>query len=52
MTLGITRLIGQFRVLWSQTMAAVVIATIIPAVLYVVLQRYLVRSFTEAAVKD
>ena len=52
MTLGITRLIGQFRVLWSQTMAAVVIASVIPAVLYVMLQRYLVRSFTEAAVKD
>jgi multiple sugar transport system permease protein len=52
MTLGITRLIGQVRVLGSQTMAAVVIASVIPAVLYVMLQRYLVRSFTEAAVKD
>jgi len=52
MTLGITRLIGQFRVLWSQTMAATVIATVIPAVLYLLLQRYLVHGVTDAAVRE
>lgn len=52
MTLGITQLIGQFRVQWSDIMAATTIGTAIPALLYVVLQRYLVRGFTESAVKD
>jgi multiple sugar transport system permease protein len=52
MTLGITQLIGQFRVQWSDIMAATTIGTAIPAILYVVLQRYLVRGFTESAVKD
>jgi hypothetical protein len=52
MTLGITRLIGQFRVLWSQTMAATVIATVIPAVLYLLLQRYLVHGVADAAVRE
>lgn len=51
MTLGITQLIGQFRVQWSEIMAATTIGTMIPAVLYVLLQRYLVRGFTESAVK-
>jgi multiple sugar transport system permease protein len=52
MTLGIARLIGQFRVLWSQSMAAVVIATIIPTILYLLMQRYLVRGFAESAIKE
>lgn len=52
MTLGITQLVGQFRVYWSEIMAATVIASIIPAVLYLILQRYLVQGFTEAAVKE
>ncbi len=52
MTLGITQLVGQFRVYWSEIMAATVIASIIPATLYLVLQRYLVQGFTEAAVKE
>ena len=52
MTLGITQLVGQFRVYWSEIMAATVIASIIPACLYLVLQRYLVQGFTEAAVKE
>jgi multiple sugar transport system permease protein len=52
MTLGITQLVGQFRVYWSEIMAATVIASIIPAFLYLILQRYLVQGFTEAAVKE
>ena len=52
MTLGITQLVGQFRVYWSEIMAATVIASIIPAGLYLFLQQYLVKGFTEAAVKE
>ncbi|HKU09598.1 MAG TPA: carbohydrate ABC transporter permease [Bradyrhizobium sp.] len=52
MTLGVTQLIGQFRVQWSDIMAAATIGSAIPAVLYVILQRYLVQGFTESAVKD
>ena len=51
-TLGITQLVGQFRVQWSEIMAATVIASIIPATLYLILQRYLVQGFAEAAVKE
>ncbi len=52
MTLGITQLVGQFRVQWSEIMAATVIASVIPATLYLLLQRYLVQGFAEAAVKE
>jgi multiple sugar transport system permease protein len=52
MTLGIARLIGQFRVEWSQAMAAVVIASAIPALLFLVMQRFLVRGLTEGAVRE
>lgn len=52
MTLGVTQLVGQFRVFWSEIMAATVIASVIPATLYLLLQRYLVQGFTEAAVKE
>ncbi len=51
MTLGITNLVGQFRVLWSDIMAATVIGCAIPAVAYVFLQRYLVKSSAGSAVK-
>jgi len=51
MTLGIAQLVGQFRVQWSEIMAATMIATLIPAVFYLVLQAYLIRGFTESAVK-
>jgi multiple sugar transport system permease protein len=52
MTLGIARLIGQFRVVWSQTMAAVVIASAIPALLYLLMQRFLVSGLTDGAVRE
>lgn len=51
MTLGITQLVGQFRVQWSEIMAATMITTIVPATLYLMLQNYLVKGFTEGAVK-
>lgn len=52
MTLGITQLVGQFRVQWSEIMAATMIATIVPATLYLMLQNFLVKGFTEGAVKQ
>lgn len=52
MTLGITQMVGQFRVQWSEIMAATVIATIVPATLYLMLQNFLVKGFTEGAVKQ
>jgi len=51
LTLGITQLVGEFRTEWSTIMAATVIATTIPAVLYLLLQNFLIKGFTEAAVK-
>lgn len=51
MTLGITNLVGQFRVLWSDIMAATVIGCAIPAFFYLLLQRYLISGVAGAAVK-
>jgi len=51
LTLGITQLVGEFRTEWSTIMAATVIATMIPAVLYLLLQNFLIKGFTESAVK-
>jgi multiple sugar transport system permease protein len=51
LTLGITQLVGEFRTEWSTIMAATVIATMIPAVLYLMLQNFLIKGFTEAAIK-
>ena len=51
-TLGIARLIGQFRVVWSQTMAAIVIASVVPAVLYLLMQRYLIQGAVSSSVKE
>lgn len=52
MTLGVTQLVGQFRVQWSEIMAATMITTIVPAFLYLMLQNFLVKGFTEGAVKQ
>lgn len=52
MTLGITNLVGQFRVLWSDVMAATVIGCAIPAFFYLLLQRYLVQGMAGSAVKS
>jgi multiple sugar transport system permease protein len=51
MTLGVTNLVGQFRVLWSDIMAATVIGCAIPAGAYIFLQKYLVKSAASSAVK-
>jgi multiple sugar transport system permease protein len=52
MTLGVTQLVGQFRIQWSEIMAATMITTIVPAVLYLLLQSFLIKGFTEGAVKQ
>lgn len=52
MTLGVLQIAGQFRMDWAQIMAATVMASAIPAVFYVLLQRYLVQGFAGSAVKD
>lgn len=52
LTLSITQLVGEFRTEWSTIMAATVIATMVPAFLYLMLQKYLIKGFTEGAVKD
>jgi len=52
LTLGITRLVGEYRVEWAQIMAATVVAAIIPAGLYLFAQRYIVNSFVESAVRE
>jgi multiple sugar transport system permease protein len=50
-TLGLSRLVTQFRIIWPQLMAGSVIAAIPPVVLYLILQNYLVKGLTGGAVK-
>jgi multiple sugar transport system permease protein len=52
MTLGVLQMAGQFRMDWSQIMAATVMASAIPAFFYVLLQRYLVQGFAGSAIKE
>ncbi|MGC9530388.1 MAG: carbohydrate ABC transporter permease [Candidatus Bipolaricaulaceae bacterium] len=51
-TLGLTRLVTQFRVIWPQLMAGSVIAAFPPMILYLLLQNYLVKGLTGGAVKE
>jgi len=51
-TLGLSRLVTQFRVMWPQLMAGSVIASIPPVILYIFLQNYLVKGLTGGAVKQ
>lgn len=51
-TLGLSRLVTQFRIIWPQLMAGSVIAAFPPILLYVLLQNYLVRGLTGGAVKE
>lgn len=51
-TLGLSRLVTQFRVIWPQLMAGSVIAVFPPVILYIVLQNYLVKGLTGGAVKE
>ena len=51
-TLGLTRLVTQFRIIWPQLMAGSAIAALPPLVLYMLLQNYLVAGLTAGAVKE
>lgn len=51
-TLGLSRLVTQFRVIWPQLMAGSVIAAFPPVILYLLLQNYLVKGLTGGAVKE
>jgi multiple sugar transport system permease protein len=51
-TLGLSRLVTQFRIIWPQLMAGSVIAALPPLVLYMLLQNYLVKGLTAGAVKE
>jgi multiple sugar transport system permease protein len=51
LTLGLTRLVTQFRTVWPQLMAGSMVAAVPSIVLYVWLQRYLVEGISGGAVK-
>lgn len=51
-TLGLSRLVTQFRIIWPQLMAGSIIASIPCMVLYLALQNYLVKGLTAGAVKE
>jgi multiple sugar transport system permease protein len=51
-TLGLTRLVTQFRIIWPQLMAGSTIAALPPLILYLLLQNYLVAGLTAGAVKE
>jgi len=51
-TLGLTRLVTQFRIIWPQLMAGSMIGALPPLVLYLLLQNYLVEGMTAGAVKE
>jgi multiple sugar transport system permease protein len=51
-TLGLTRLVTQFRIIWPQLMAGSMIGALPPLVLYLFLQNYLVEGLTAGAVKE
>jgi multiple sugar transport system permease protein len=50
-TLGLSRLVTEFRIIWPMMMAGSVIATIPPLLLYLLLQKYLIQGLTRGAVK-
>ena len=50
-TLGITELVGQFRIRWAELMGASIIAALPPVILYLLLQSALTKGFTAGAVK-
>ena len=51
-TLGLSRLVTQFRIIWPQLMAGSVIGSIPPIALYLLLQNYLVKGLTGGAIKE
>ena len=50
-TLGLSRLVTQFRIIWPQLMAGSMIGSLPPLILYLILQNYLVKGLTAGAVK-
>ena len=51
-TLGLTRLVTQFRIIWPQLMAGSTIAALPALILYMLLQNHLVAGLTAGAVKE
>jgi multiple sugar transport system permease protein len=51
-TLGLTRLVTQFRIIWPQLMAGSMVGALPPLILYLLLQSYLVEGLTAGAVKE
>lgn len=51
-TLGLSRLVTQFRIIWPQLMAGSVIGALPSIILYLLLQNYLVKGLTGGAVKE
>ena len=51
-TLGLTRLVTQFRIIWPQLMAGSMVGALPPVILYLLLQNYLVEGLTAGAVKE
>lgn len=51
-TLGIARLIGEFRVRWTMLMAGALVGMIPAIVLYSIMQRHLVKGLSVGAVKE
>jgi len=50
-TLGLSRLVTQFRIIWPQLMAGSMIGALPPVILYLFLQNYLVEGLTAGAVE-
>jgi multiple sugar transport system permease protein len=51
-TLGLSRLVTQFRIIWPQLMAGSMVAALPPIILYLLLQNYLVKGLAEGAIKE
>jgi multiple sugar transport system permease protein len=51
LTLGLTRLVTQFRTVWPELMAGSVVAAVPCVVLYTIVQRWLVEGLSAGAVK-
>jgi multiple sugar transport system permease protein len=52
LTVGLTRLVTQFRTVWPQLMAGSVVAVVPATVLYLAMQRFLVEGMSMGAAKE
>jgi ABC-type glycerol-3-phosphate transport system permease component len=50
-TVGLVTYMGQYFVEWSSLMATAFVITIVPAVLFLATQRYMMAGITQGAVK-